>query len=89
MSDFYAREIDTTKPSAARVYDLYLGGTHNYPVDRSFVKLAKQLCPFVPDMARHNRGFLRRAVQFTVGEGVSGSSSTSAPGCRRWATCTR
>jgi SAM-dependent methyltransferase len=70
MNDFYAREIDTTKPSAARVYDLYLGGTHNYPVDRSFVELARQICPFVPDMARHNRGFLRRAVQFAVGEGV-------------------
>jgi SAM-dependent methyltransferase len=70
MSDFHAREIDTTKPSAARVYDLYLGGTHNYPVDRSFVALAKEICPFVPDMARQNRGFLRRAVQFAVGEGI-------------------
>jgi S-adenosyl methyltransferase len=70
MTDFYPREIDVTKPSAARVYDLYLGGTHNYPVDRSFVELAKQICPFVPDMARHNRGFLRRAVQFAVDNGI-------------------
>ncbi|MGH3587153.1 MAG: SAM-dependent methyltransferase [Pseudonocardia sp.] len=70
MTESTAREIDVTKPSAARVYDLYLGGEHNYPVDRTFVQQAVQICPFVPDMARHNRGFLRRAVQFAVGQGV-------------------
>ena len=70
MTDFYPREIDTTKPSASRVYDLYLGGTHNYPVDRAFVEQATTICPFVPDMARHNRRFLRRAVQFAVGSGI-------------------
>jgi SAM-dependent methyltransferase len=70
MSDFYPREIDTTKPSAARVYDLYLGGTHNYPVDRAFFQKAIEICPFVPDMAVHNRGFLRRAVQFAVESGI-------------------
>jgi hypothetical protein len=70
MSDFHPREIDTTKPSASRVYDLYLGGTHNYPVDRAFFQKAIEICPFVPDMAHHNRGFLRRAVQFAVGSGI-------------------
>lgn len=70
MTDFYPREIDTTKPSAARLYDWYLGGTHNYPVDRAFGELATQICPFVPDMARHNRGFLRRAVRFAVEHGI-------------------
>jgi hypothetical protein len=70
MSDFYPREIDTTKPSASRVYDLYLGGTHNYPIDRAFVERALQICPFVPDMAHQNRGFLRRAVQFALDSGI-------------------
>jgi hypothetical protein len=70
VTDFYPREIDTTKPSASRVYDLYLGGTHNYPVDRAFVEQATAICPFVPDMARHNRGFLRRAVQFALDNGI-------------------
>jgi hypothetical protein len=70
MNDFYPREIDTTKPSAARMYDLYLGGTHNYPVDRTFAELVKDVCPFISDMARDNRSFLRRAVQFAVGNGI-------------------
>lgn len=70
MSEFHAREIDVTKASASRVYDLYLGGTHNYSVDRVFVERAKQICPFVPDMARQNRGFLRRAVQHLVNTGI-------------------
>jgi hypothetical protein len=70
MSDFHPREIDTTKPSAARLYDLYLGGTHNYPVDRTFAERIKEICPFAWDMARENRSFLRRAVQFAVGSGI-------------------
>jgi hypothetical protein len=70
MSNFYPREIDTTKPSAARVYDLYLGGTHNYPIDRAFVEQAVRICPFVPDLARHNRDFLRRAVRFALESGI-------------------
>jgi S-adenosyl methyltransferase len=70
MTEFFAREIDTTKPSAARLYDWYLGGTHNYPIDRTFGELATQICPFVPDLARNNRGFLRRSVQFAVENGI-------------------
>ncbi|WP_028924150.1 SAM-dependent methyltransferase [Pseudonocardia acaciae] len=70
MSDFYSREIDTTKPSAARLYDYYLGGTHNYPVDRAFAERIRDICPFAWDMARDNRDFLRRAVRFALGNGI-------------------
>jgi hypothetical protein len=58
------------KPSAARLYDLYLGGTHNYAVDRTFAALAFQTCPFLPDMARQNRGFLRRAARYMAEAGI-------------------
>jgi hypothetical protein len=70
MSDFYPREIDTTRPSAARMYDLYLGGTHNYPVDRMFAERIRDVCPFAWDMARDNRGFLQRAVRFAAESGI-------------------
>ncbi|MGH3588064.1 MAG: SAM-dependent methyltransferase [Pseudonocardia sp.] len=70
MSDFPGREIDITKPSAARLYDLYLGGTHNYPIDRTFAERIKDTCPFAWDMARDNRFFLRRAVRFAVENGI-------------------
>lgn len=63
------REIDLTKPSAARLYDLYLGGTHNYPVDRTFAARAIDLCPFLPEIARQNRGFLRRASRYVAKTG--------------------
>jgi S-adenosyl methyltransferase len=70
MSDFYPREIDTTKPSAARLYDYYLGGTHHYPVDRTFAERIRDICPFAWDMARDNRDFLRRAVRFAADSGI-------------------
>ena len=34
-------EIDTTKPHPARMYDWYLGGKDNYPVDA----LSTRACP--------------------------------------------
>jgi hypothetical protein len=29
-------EVDITRPSVARVYDFYLGGSHNFESDREF-----------------------------------------------------
>ena len=63
-------DIDLNRPSAARVYDCYLGGSHNFAVDRAMAKQIVQLMPEVPRIARANRSFLRRAVQYLVGRGV-------------------
>jgi hypothetical protein len=35
---FAASEIDTSRPYPARMYDAYLGGKDNYPVDREAVR---------------------------------------------------
>lgn len=70
MTTPHAPRENFSKPSAARLYDLYLGGTHNYDVDRTFAAEAFRLCPFLPDMARQNRGFLRRAAQYMAESGV-------------------
>lgn len=64
-----ARDIDTSRPSAARLYDYYLGGNHNYPVDRQFATEVMALCPWLPAAARYNRAFLRHAVQYMIREG--------------------
>lgn len=65
-------DVDTTRPSAARVYDAYLGGSHNFAVDREFVQQAKQLLPHVTDVARWNRTFLRQAVRYAAeSEGIA------------------
>ncbi len=58
--------MDTALPSAARVYDAYLGGSHNFAVDREFVQQAKQHLPHISDVALWNRTFLRQAVRYAA-----------------------
>jgi SAM-dependent methyltransferase len=62
--------IDLDRPSAARVYDFYLGGFHNFAADRDMGRQAVQMWPELPQIMQANRGFLRRAVDFLVGAGV-------------------
>jgi len=62
--------IDLDRPSAARVYDFYLGGFHNFAADREMGRQAVQMWPELPEIMRSNRGFLRRAVEFLVDAGV-------------------
>lgn len=62
--------IDLDRPSAARVYDFYLGGFHNFEADREMGRQAVQLWPELPVIMQANRGFLRRAVDVLVGAGV-------------------
>ncbi|MDA0567462.1 SAM-dependent methyltransferase [Streptomonospora sp. S1-112] len=62
--------VDTTVPSAARLYDYYLDGKNNYAVDR---EMGGKLLKAVPElkMAAHaNRLFLGRAVEFMAEQGV-------------------
>ena len=62
--------IDIERPSAARMYDYILGGSHNFAADRT---LADQIIVAMPDMpllAQANRAFLRRSVQLLADQGV-------------------
>jgi SAM-dependent methyltransferase len=54
--------IDTTRPHPARVYDVFLGGKDNYPVDRAAAKAVLAAKPRLYLDIWHNRDFLRRAV---------------------------
>jgi hypothetical protein len=63
-------DIDLDRPSPARVYDYYLGGSHNYAVDREVARRIVGLVPGVPHIARANRSFLRRAVEYLVAAGI-------------------
>lgn len=64
-------EVDLERPSAARVYDYYLGGSHNFAVDRQLAEQAMRLLPQLPQMMRANRAFMRRAVRAMAAGGVS------------------
>ena len=58
------------QPSAARMYDYYLGGHHNFAVDRRAAEAAIRANPDVPLIARANRAFLRRVVTFLSAQGI-------------------
>jgi SAM-dependent methyltransferase len=62
--------IDLNRPSASRVYDYYLGGSHNFQADREMAQRAVQDWPALPQIMRANRAFLRRAVTYLAGQGV-------------------
>ncbi|GDY30455.1 SAM-dependent methyltransferase [Gandjariella thermophila] len=62
--------VDLTRPSAARVYDYYLGGAHNFAVDRELAEQVIRELPELPRMTQANRAFLRRSVRFLMDRGV-------------------
>ncbi|MGH3320379.1 MAG: SAM-dependent methyltransferase [Streptosporangiaceae bacterium] len=63
-------EIDLERPSIARIYDYWLGGSHNFEVDREMAHEAARAVPELPQVMRANRAFLRRAVRYLAGEGI-------------------
>ncbi|WP_173142568.1 SAM-dependent methyltransferase [Kibdelosporangium persicum] len=63
-------DVDPSVPSAARVYDFLLGGSHNFAVDRMAAEAARQAMPGIERVARLNRAFLGRVVRFMLGEGI-------------------
>jgi SAM-dependent methyltransferase len=69
-SEHWARDIDPTVPSAARMYDYFLGGSHNFAADREAARAVIEAMPDAPLIARVNRAFLRRAVRFLIAGGV-------------------
>jgi SAM-dependent methyltransferase len=58
------------RPSIARVYDYYLGGSHNFAVDRELGARIVEVAPETVQIARANRAFLRRAVRYCVEVGI-------------------
>ena len=63
-------ELDLDRPNAARMYDYYLGGSHNFAVDRELAGRVLEAWPDMPRAAQANRAFLRRAVRYLVAQGV-------------------
>ncbi|KPC62511.1 SAM-dependent methyltransferase [Streptomyces chattanoogensis] len=63
--------IDTSKASAARMYDWLLGGTENYEVDRNACAKLLEIAPSTQQLARTNRDFLRRVVRILAERGIN------------------
>jgi SAM-dependent methyltransferase len=65
------RSIDISVPSVSRIYDYYLGGSHNFEVDREAARRAMEFMPGLPKIMQANRAFMRRAVRYAVDEGIT------------------
>ena len=62
------RGVDPTTANVARMWDYYLGGKDNYAIDRETADKALARYPGLRSVARENRAFLIRAVQYLAGE---------------------
>jgi S-adenosyl methyltransferase len=70
-TDWIPAEVDTETPSAARLYDYYLGGGYHFESDRQLAQQIYQVFPEMPHLARVNRAFLRRATEFCARQGIT------------------
>jgi hypothetical protein len=63
-------KIDTSVSHSARIWNYWLGGKDNYPVDQ---QVGDQILAFVPELvrsARADRYFLARAVRYLAAQGI-------------------
>ena len=60
--------IDTSVPHSARIWNYWLGGKDNYPVDRAAGDRYRETFPGVVDVARASRLFLTRSVRYLAAE---------------------
>jgi hypothetical protein len=70
LASWVPASVDLDRPSVARMYDYYLGGSHNFAADREAAKAVEALFPGMSGAARANRSFLRRSVRYLVAQGV-------------------
>lgn len=68
--DWLPAESGVDQPNAARVYDYFLGGSHNLAADRKFATQILSVLPDAAQVAQANRDFLRRAVLYCAQAGI-------------------
>jgi hypothetical protein len=62
--------VDPTTATTARLYDYFLGGTNNFPVDREVGEQIKAEVPYAVDAVLANRGFHGRAAVWMARHGI-------------------
>lgn len=68
--EFLAAGVDFENANAARVYDYFLGGAHNFAVDRALAERVAVASPHAGLWARGNRNLLMRIVRYCVERGI-------------------
>jgi hypothetical protein len=61
-------EIDTSVPHSARIWNYWLGGKDNYPVDELAGDAYTAVFPGISTIARSSRAFLGRSIRYLVEE---------------------
>ncbi|WP_395570539.1 SAM-dependent methyltransferase [Streptomyces sp. BK79] len=62
------QKIDTSVPHSARIWNYWLGGKDNYPVDEDAGDAYTAVFPGIVTIARSSRAFLRRNIAYLVAE---------------------
>ncbi|MFK4021961.1 MULTISPECIES: SAM-dependent methyltransferase [Streptomyces] len=62
------QKIDTSVPHSARIWNYWLGGKDNYPVDEEAGDAYTAVFPGIVTIARSSRAFLRRNITYLAGE---------------------
>ena len=68
--DWVPPGVDTKRANVARVYDYWLGGSHNFLADQDLGRAIAAVEPNVRAFAQANRAFLGRAVRFLAAAGI-------------------
>lgn len=63
--------VDATKPNAGRIYDYFLGGNHNFEIDRQAAQQVLKHAPHMPNFLMLIRWFLGEAVMRLCKEGFN------------------
>ncbi|WP_416955535.1 SAM-dependent methyltransferase [Streptomyces sp. Agncl-13] len=63
-----ARDIDTSRPHSARMYDYYLGGKDHFEIDKQAAETVAAAYPAIFVCARENRAFMHRATRVLARE---------------------
>jgi len=63
-----ARDIDTSRPHSARMYDYYLGGKDHFEIDQKAAESVAAAYPGIFVCARENRAFMHRATRVLARE---------------------
>ncbi len=69
--DWVPPGVDVRRANVARVYDYWMGGSHNFLADRDLARAITAVEPNARAFALANREFLGRAVRFLTAAGVS------------------
>ena len=69
--DWVPPGVDIRRANVARVYDYWLGGSHNFLADQDLARAISAVEPNARAFAQANREFLGRSVRFLSAAGVS------------------